>query len=134
MAVTPSASYSVTVRLSITNRPGMLGRVAMAIGNAGGDIGAVDLVESGRDRIVRDITISSRDSGHSQQIVNRLKDLTGVRVVNTSDRTFLMHLDGKIEIHNKVPLRTRDDLSMAYTPGVARVCLAIREDRQRAFP
>ena len=133
MAVTPSASYSVTVRLSITNRPGMLGRVAMAIGNAGGDIGAVDLVESGRERIVRDITISSRDSGHSQQIVNRLKHLTGVRVVNTSDRTFLMHLGGKIEIHNKVPLRTRDDLSMAYTPGVARVCLAIREDRQRAF-
>ncbi len=133
MAVTPSASYGVTVRLSITNRPGMLGRVAMAIGDAGGDIGAVDLVESGRDRIVRDITISSRDSGHSQQIVNRLKHLGGVRIVNTSDRTFLMHLGGKIEIHNKVPIRTRDDLSMVYTPGVARVCMAIHEDRQRAF-
>jgi malate dehydrogenase (oxaloacetate-decarboxylating) len=133
MAITPSASYSVTVRLSITNRPGMLGRVAMAIGDAGGDIGAVDLVESTRDRIVRDITISSRDSTHGQQIVNRLKHLSGVRVVNTSDRTFLMHLGGKIEIHNKVPIRTRDDLSMAYTPGVARVCLAIHEDRQRAF-
>jgi malate dehydrogenase (oxaloacetate-decarboxylating) len=111
----------------------MLGRVAMAIGDAGGDIGAVDLVESGRDRIVRDITISSRDSDHSLQIVNRLKHLGGVRIVNTSDRTFLMHLGGKIEIHNKVPIRTRDDLSMAYTPGVARVCMAIREDRQRAF-
>jgi malate dehydrogenase (oxaloacetate-decarboxylating) len=133
VAVTPSASYSVTVRLSISNRPGMLGRVAMAIGDAGGDIGAVDLVESTRDRIVRDITISSRDSGHGQQIVNRLKHLAGVRVVNTSDRTFLMHLGGKIEIHNKVPIRTRDDLSMAYTPGVARVCMAIKEDRQRAF-
>jgi malate dehydrogenase (oxaloacetate-decarboxylating) len=111
----------------------MLGRVAMAIGDAGGDIGAVDLVESGRDRIVRDITISSRDSDHSLQIVNRLKHLGGVRIVNTSDRTFLMHLGGKIEIHNKVPIRTRDDLSMVYTPGVARVCMAIREDRQRAF-
>jgi malate dehydrogenase (oxaloacetate-decarboxylating) len=133
MAITPSASYSVTVRLSITNRPGMLGRVAIAIGDAGGDIGAVDLVESTRDRIVRDITISSRDSTHGQQIVNRLKHLSGVRVVNTSDRTFLMHLGGKIEIRNKVPIRTRDDLSMAYTPGVARVCLAIHEDRQRAF-
>src|SRR6185503_15454810 len=133
VAVTPSASYSVTVRLSIANRPGMLGRVAMSIGDAGGDIGAVDLVESTRDRIVRDITISSRDSGHGQQIVNRLKHLAGVRVVNTSDRTFLMHLGGKIEIHNKVPIRTRDDLSMAYTPGVARVCMAIKEDRQRAF-
>jgi malate dehydrogenase (oxaloacetate-decarboxylating) len=111
----------------------MLGRVAMAIGEAGGDIGAVDLVESTRDRIVRDITISSRDSGHGQQIVNRLKHLSGIRVVNTSDRTFLMHLGGKIEIHNKVPIRTRDDLSMAYTPGVARVCMAIHEDVQRAF-
>jgi malate dehydrogenase (oxaloacetate-decarboxylating) len=133
VAVTPSASYSITARLSITNRPGMLGRVAMAIGEAGGDIGAVDLVESTRDRIVRDITISSRDSSHGQQIVNCLKHLSGVHVVNTSDRTFLMHLGGKIEIHNKVPIRTRDDLSMAYTPGVARVCMAIHEDRQRAF-
>src|SRR5438067_6315473 len=132
-AVSPSASYSLTVRLSITNRPGMLGRVAMAIGDAGGDIGAVDLVESTRDRILRDITINARDSTHGQQIVNRLRHLAGVRVVNISDRTFLMHLGGKIEVRSKVPIRTRDDLSMAYTPGVARVCLAIHEDRQRAF-
>src|SRR5262244_899652 len=111
----------------------MLGRVAMAIGDAGGDIGAVDLVESGRDRIIRDITIDARDSVHGTQIVNRLKQTAGVRVINISDRTFLMHLGGKIAISNKVPIRTRDDLSMAYTPGVARVCLAIKEDRQRAF-
>src|SRR5438067_11058433 len=132
-AVSPSASYSLTVRLSITNRPGMLGRVAMAIGDAGGDIGAVDLVESTRDRILRDITINARDSTHGQQIVAQLKKTSGVRVVNISDRTFLMHLGGKIEVRSKVPIRTRDDLSMAYTPGVARVCLAIHEDRQRAF-
>src|SRR5881409_1066528 len=119
--VAPSASYSLTVRLAIQNRPGMLGRVA------------VDLVESGRDRIIRDITINARDSVHGTQIVNRLKQTAGVRVVNISDRTFLMHLGGKIEVRSKVPIRTRDDLSMAYTPGVARVCLAIREDRQRAF-
>ena len=105
----------------------------MAIGEAGGDIGAVDLVESTRERIVRDITINARDSNHGQQIVAQLKKTSGVRVVNISDRTFLMHLGGKIEVQSKVPIRTRDDLSMAYTPGVARVCLAIREDRQRAF-
>ena len=105
----------------------------MAIGEAGGDIGAVDLVESGRDRIVRDITINARDSNHGQQIVAQVKRTSGVRVVNISDRTFLMHLGGKIEVQSKVPIRTRDDLSMAYTPGVARVCLAIHEDRQRAF-
>ncbi len=133
MAVAPSASYSLTIRLQIRNRPGMLGRVASAIGEAGGDIGAVDLVESSGKAILRDITIKARDSDHGQQIVNRLKHVPGVRVVNVSDRTFLMHLGGKIEIHNKVPIRSRDDLSMAYTPGVARVCLAIRDDRQRAF-
>src|SRR5262245_51365922 len=133
MAAAPSASYSLTVRLEIRNRPGMLGRVAVAIGEAGGDIGAVDLVGSQRDRVMRDITIKARDSEHGQQIVVRLKRVAGVRVVNVSDRTFLMHLGGKIEVRNKVPIRTRDDLSMAYTPGVARVCLAIRDDRQRAF-
>src|SRR5437588_1005014 len=132
-AVSPSASYSLTVRVSITSRPGMLGRVASAIGDAGGDIGAVDLVESGRDRILRDLTVKARDSEHGQEIVNRLRRLPGVRIVNVSDRTFLLHLGGKIEIHNKVPVRTRDDLSMAYTPGVARVCLAIHDDRERVF-
>jgi malate dehydrogenase (oxaloacetate-decarboxylating) len=133
VAIAPSASYSITVRLAIRNRPGMLGRVASVIGEAGGDIGSVDLVESGRERVIRDITIKARDSHHGQEIVNRLKHVTGARVVNVSDRTFLMHLGGKIEIRNKVPIRTRDDLSMAYTPGVARVCLAIHDDRERAF-
>jgi malate dehydrogenase (oxaloacetate-decarboxylating) len=131
--VAPSASYSLTVRVAIQNRPGMLGRVASAIGDAGGDIGAVDLVESQRKHIVRDITIDARDSQHGAQVVDRLKRVTGVRVINVSDRTFLMHLGGKIEVRSKVPVRTRDDLSMAYTPGVARVCLAIADDRQRAF-
>jgi malate dehydrogenase (oxaloacetate-decarboxylating) len=83
--------------------------------------------------VIRDMTIKARDSHHGQEIVNRLKHVAGVRVVNVSDRTFLMHLGGKIEIRNKIPIRTRDDLSMAYTPGVARVCLAIRDDRERAF-
>src|SRR3989442_350288 len=131
--IAPSASYSLTVRVEITNKPGMLGRVASAIGEAGGDIGSVDLVGTSRVRVVRDITIDTRDSVHGQRIVARLRRVRGARVVNVSDRTFLMHLGGKIEIHNKVPLRTRDDLSMAYTPGVARVCLAIREDRKRAY-
>ena len=131
--VAPSASYSLTVRVAIRNRPGMLGKVASAIGNAGGDIGAVDLVESQRKQILRDITINARDSDHGTHIVDRLKRVPGVRVINISDRTFLMHLGGKLEVHSKVPVRTRDDLSMAYTPGVARVCLAIADDRQRAF-
>ena len=131
--IPPSASYSFIVRLQIASRPGMLGRVASAIGDVGGDIGAVDLVETTRERTERDITVKARDSLHAQQIVRRLRRLAGVRIGAISDRTFLMHMGGKIEIRNKVPIRTRDDLSMAYTPGVARVCLAIRDDRQRAF-
>jgi malate dehydrogenase (oxaloacetate-decarboxylating) len=111
----------------------MLGRVASAIGDAGGDIGAVDLVDTTQQRTERDITVKARDSVHAQQIVSRLKQVAGVRIGPISDRTFLMHLGGKIEVRNKVAIRTRDDLSMAYTPGVARVCLAIRDDRQRAF-
>jgi malate dehydrogenase (oxaloacetate-decarboxylating) len=111
----------------------MLGRVTSVIGKAGGDIGAVDLAEMTAERVLRDITIKARDSRHAHRIIDRLKRVAGVRVANISDRTFLMHLGGKIEIKSKVPIRTRDDLSMAYTPGVARVCLAIRDDRERAF-
>jgi malate dehydrogenase (oxaloacetate-decarboxylating) len=134
MAITtPSASYSFTVRLEIRNKPGMLGRVTSVIGKAGGDIGAVDLAEMTAERVLRDITIKARDSRHAHLLIDRLKTVAGVRIANVSDRTFLMHLGGKIEIKSKVPIRTRDDLSMAYTPGVARVCLAIRDDPQRAF-
>ncbi len=133
MALTPSASYSLTIRAAIKNRPGMLGRLTSAIGEAGGDIRAVDLVELVRDIIVRDFTINARDEQHGQAIVAAIRCVDGIRIVSVSDRTFLVHLGGKIEIRNKVPLKTRDDLSMAYTPGVARVCLAIREDPERAF-
>src|SRR5437867_3243335 len=133
MAVAPSASYSFTVRMGILNRPGMLGRVTSVIGKAGGDIGAVDLVEMTGDRVFRDMTIKARDSEHGQRIIDKLRKLPVVKISNISDRTFLMHLGGKIEVRSKVPRRTRDDLSMAYTPGVARVSLAIKEDPQRAF-
>jgi malate dehydrogenase (oxaloacetate-decarboxylating) len=133
MTNAPSASYSVTVRLEIQNRPGMLGKVTSAIGKAGGDIGAIDLVEVGKGTITRDLTFKARDERHSQQVVERIRGVGGVRVVNVSDRTFLMHLGGKIEVRGKVPLKTRDDLSMAYTPGVARVCLAIHEDPEKAY-
>jgi malate dehydrogenase (oxaloacetate-decarboxylating) len=133
VAITPSASYSVTIRAAIKNRPGMLGRLTSAIGEASGDIRAVDLVELVKDIIVRDFTINARDEQHGQAIVAAIRRLEGIRIVSVSDRTFLVHLGGKIEIRSKVPLKTRDDLSMAYTPGVARVCLAIREDPERAF-
>src|SRR2546422_6217182 len=129
----PSASYSLTVRLENTNRPGMLGRVTSAIGKAGGDIGAIDLVQVGRSTITRDLTFKARDERHGQQVVEKIRALHGVKVVNVSDRTFLMHLGGKIEVRGKMSVKTRDDLSMAYTPGVARVCMAIHHEPEKAY-
>src|SRR5438270_1658984 len=129
----PSASYSQTVRLEITNRPGMLGKVTSAIGKGGGDIGAIDLVEVGKSTITRDITFKARDERHGQQIVDRIRGVQSVKVVNVSDRTFLMHLGGKIEVRGKMSVKTRDDLSMAYTPGGARVCMAIHHDPEKAY-
>src|SRR5262245_56661933 len=129
----PSASYAVTVRLDITNRPGMLGKITSAIGKAGGDIGAIDLVEVGKGNITRDLTCKARDERHAQQVVERIKSVDGVKVINASDRTFLMHHGGKIEVKGKIPVKTRDDLSMAYTPGVARVCMAIHHDPEKAY-
>jgi len=129
----PTASHSLTVRLTITNKPGMLGKVTSAIGKGGGDIGAIDLVEVGRTTITRDITFKAGGERHGQQVVERLRGLEGVEVVNVSDRTFLMHLGGKIEVRGKMPVKTRDDLSMAYTPGVARICMAIHHDPEKAY-
>src|SRR5881296_850412 len=129
----PSASYSVTVRLEIENKPGMLGKVTSAIGKASGDIGAIDLVEVGKTTITRDLSFKASDERHAQQVVEKIRSVAGVSVVNVSDRTFLMHLGGKIEVRGKVAVKTRDDLSMAYTPGVARVCMAIHDDPQKAY-
>ncbi len=129
----PSASYSVTVRLEIDNKPGMLGKVTSAIGKAGGDIGAIDLVEVGKTTITRDLSVKASDERHAQQVVEKVRAVSGVRVVNVSDRTFLMHLGGKIEVNGKIAVKTRDDLSMAYTPGVARVCMAIHQAPEKAY-
>jgi malate dehydrogenase (oxaloacetate-decarboxylating) len=129
----PSASYSLTVRLEIDNKPGMLGKITSSIGKSGGDIGAIDVVSVGKSTITRDLTFKARDENHGQQVVDRLKAIGGVRVIHVSDRTFLMHLGGKIETHAKVGVKTRDDLAMVYTPGVARVCMAIHHDPDKAY-
>jgi malate dehydrogenase (oxaloacetate-decarboxylating) len=133
MPTTPSAQYSLTIRVEIADRPGMLGRVATAIGEAGGTIGAVDLVAVEDGRTVRDITAICGDQSEWDGITAAIAGVEGTRVLDTTDRTFQLHLGGKIEQHNKSPLKTRDDLSMAYTPGVARVCSAIAEDPDKAF-
>src|SRR5258705_758791 len=133
MQPTPSASYSLTLRVKLSTRAGSLGELTMAIGRAGGDIGAIDIVTVGSDHVIRDITVSSASTKHAEEIVNAVRDVDGVELINVSDPTFLMHLGGKIEVVSKVPLKTRADLSMAYTPGVARVCEAIHDDPEKVF-
>lgn len=130
---TPNASYSLTLRVRIHNEPGKLGEITTAIGTAGGDIEGIDIVSVGKDFLIRDITVNAASESHDQEIVRSVQDIDGVEVVNISDRTFLMHLGGKIEVVSKMQLKTRSDLSMAYTPGVARICEAIHKDPEKAF-
>jgi malate dehydrogenase (oxaloacetate-decarboxylating) len=133
VSATPSAQYRLTIRVKLDDERGMLGSVTSAIGAAGGMVGAVDLVEVDEGHSLRDIVVDASDRDHWGRIVAAIEALDGAEVIDTTDRTFLLHVGGKIEQHNKHPLKTRDDLSMAYTPGVARVCLAIAEDEDKAF-
>src|SRR5918992_366031 len=133
MKPSTQAQFSFVLRVRIDHRPGMLGRVATAIGEAGGTIGSIDLIAVDDAHTLRDMTIDAAGTDHADAIVKAVRRVDGAEVVDTTDRTFLMHVGGKIEQRNKHPLRTRDDLSMAYTPGVARVCEAIAGDPDKAF-
>jgi malate dehydrogenase (oxaloacetate-decarboxylating) len=126
------AQYSLTIRLELERRPELLAEVVSAISRAGGDVGAVDLVAAEETRTVRDVTVDARDQRHWDAILDAVRT-AGAHVLDATDRTFLAHLGGKIEQKSRIPVRSRDDLSMAYTPGVARVCSAIAEDREKAF-
>jgi len=127
MAATTS-SYSITMRLHTSPDHAVVGRVATTIAQGGGIVTAIDVAESSHLRLVVDVTCSAIDAGHSEQLVAQVEALEGVAVHKVSDRTFLLHLGGKIEVSSKVPLRNRDDLSMAYTPGVGRVSMAIHRN------
>jgi malate dehydrogenase (oxaloacetate-decarboxylating) len=130
---TPNASFSFTLRVNIQNHPGKLGEITTIIGQVGGDIGAIDIVRVGKGFIVRDITINASSATHNKEIIEAIRQIDGVEIINASDRTFLMHLGGKIETVSKIPLKTRADLAMAYTPGVARICEAIHKDPEKVF-
>jgi len=133
VSATPSAQYRLTIRVKIDDAPGMLGLLTGAIGDAGGMVVAVDLVEVDGSHSVRDIVVDGSGRDHWQRIIAAIEAVPGTNVIDTTDRTFLLHVGGKIEQHNKHPLKTRDDLSMTYTPGVARVSLAIADDEDKAF-
>ncbi|MBS1809097.1 MAG: ACT domain-containing protein [Acidobacteria bacterium] len=129
----PSEGYAITLRLKLANKPGVLGQVTSAIGQAGGNIGAIDIVEVGNNQLVRDITVAAGNDATAKKLVEIVKALPNVTFIHISDRTFLLHIGGKIEVKSKIPIQTRADLSRAYTPGVARVCTAIAEDPSKVF-
>jgi malate dehydrogenase (oxaloacetate-decarboxylating) len=133
VSATPSAQYRLNIRVKLDDLQGVLGRVTGAIGEAGGIVGAVDVVETDGNHSLRDIVVDASGREHWDRILTAIGAIEGAEVIDTTDRTFLLHVGGKIEQSNKHPLKTRDDLSMVYTPGVARVCLAIADDPDKAF-
>src|SRR4051812_20057553 len=127
MSATPS-SYSITMRLHTAPDHGVVGAVATAIASAGGIVTAIDVADSSHDRLVVDVTCSAADADHAETVVAAVEGVEGVEAYKVSERTFLLHIGGKIEVTSKVPLRTRDDLCMAYTPGVGRVSMALAKN------
>jgi malate dehydrogenase (oxaloacetate-decarboxylating) len=133
MAIPTGASLSIILRLEMNTAIVSFGNVATTISDAGGDIVAIDVIRPGKETTIRDVTVNVFDQAHSQRVIDAAKRLDGVELINVSDRTFLMHIGGKIETQPKMPIKNRDDLSRVYTPGVARVCMAIHEDPNKAY-
>lgn len=129
----PYSNYRLTVRLELANKPGMFAKVAAVLAEAGANLGAVDIVSATADRMVRDVTFDVRSEAHGEQVLQRLGTVPRVTVLSASDRIFLLHLGGKIEVRSKFPVTTRNVLSMVYTPGVGRVSEAIAKDRTKAY-
>lgn len=124
---------SIILRLEIDKSLAHFGGILSSISAAGGDIVAIDVIKVSKQRTVRDITVNVYDQAHAQQVVDVVSRLAGVKLINVSDRTFLVHLGGKLEVQPKMPIKNREELSRVYTPGVARVCQAIAEDPSKAF-
>lgn len=127
-----SVSNSFTMRLRITNKPGMLSKVLHTVAEMKGDPGNVDVIRAEGDYKLRDLTVSARDDAHIQAIINAVKKLGDVRVEDITDHVFSLHKGGKIRIRNTIAIDSREALSMAYTPGVGRVCKAIAEDKKKS--
>lgn len=131
--LTPNPSFSLTIRIQIPNHAGMLAHVTQAIALTGGSIGQIDLIEQTRKELVRDISVDAYSSEHAETIVEAVKALSEIKVINVYDRTFNLHRGGKISVQSKIPLKNQGDLAMAYTPGVGRICTAIAEDPEKVY-
>src|SRR3954471_7630232 len=132
MSAAPSVSYSITVRLEVPAGGPAVSHLTTAVEQAGGAVTALDVTASGHERLRIDVTCAARDTEHAEQLVGAMRSVPGVAIDKISDRTFLMHLGGKIAMHSKHPIRNRDDLSLIYAPGVARVSLAIAKNKEDA--
>jgi len=129
----PYSNYRLTVRLELANKPGMFAKVASTLANEGANLGAVDLVSATAERMVRDVTFDVRDEAHGEHVLANLNSIPDVTVISASDRIFLLHLGGKIQVNSKLPITTRNVLSMVYTPGVGRVSQAIAKDKTKTY-
>ncbi|MBU6530083.1 NAD-dependent malic enzyme [Streptomyces mayonensis] len=128
----PSVSYSITIRLEVPAGGSAVSQLTATMEALGGSVTALDVISSDADRLGLDVTVAATSTTHAEEIVDKLRGIEGVTLGKVSDRTFLMHLGGKIEMASKHPIRNRDDLSMVYTPGVARICMAIAENPEDA--
>jgi malate dehydrogenase (oxaloacetate-decarboxylating) len=132
MATVPSVSNSITVRMEVPARGNAVSQITTLVESSGGSVTGLDVTASGLEALRIDVTIAAASVSHAEEIVDKLRTIDGVEIGKVSDRTFLLHLGGKIEMSSKLPIRNRDDLSMIYTPGVARVCMAIAENPEDA--
>jgi malate dehydrogenase (oxaloacetate-decarboxylating) len=131
--LTPNSSFSLTLRLQIPNRVGMLASVTGAIADSGGTFGHIDLVERTRSIAIRDITVDAASTEHAEMIVQAVKALPEIKLINVYDRTFNLHRGGKISIASRIAIKSQEDLAMAYTPGVGRICMAIANDPEQVY-
>ena len=131
--VSTGPAYSLTIRCEYQNSPGMLGKITTRIGECGGNMAGIDVITATDQKMVRDLTVYASGIEHGQDIIEAVGNIEGVEIRSVSDATFLFHLGGKIEMRSKVPAKTREDMSKAYTPGVARVCMAIYDDPEAVW-
>src|SRR5699024_10806855 len=128
---TPTAAFSVTIRVRFDNQPGALGKLAAAIGEVGGNIVRLEGFEAREEYLDQDLIVNCSSEQHMADVEQAIHDLSGVQILSVGDRTFDMHDGGKVEVLARMEITDSDDLSMAYTPGVARVCTAIADDPVR---
>lgn len=131
--LTPNPSYSLAIRIELPNRAGMLASVTQAIASVGGNLGQIDLIEQSRHVSIREITVDAASLEQDEEIIQAVKAVPEVKVIEVYDRTFNLHRGGKLSVNSKISLKSQSDLAMAYTPGVGRICTAIAQDPEKLY-